>query len=87
VRPLPGTLRPDDRGQGGPTLWRRAEVTGRHFTHSWRHAYATSLLRRGVDIHVVQRLLGHSNISTTVRYLHLSDADLSEAVERAFSAD
>jgi site-specific recombinase XerD len=37
-----------------------------------------------VDLHVVQRLLGHSNIATTTRYLHLSDADLLAAVDRAF---
>jgi site-specific recombinase XerD len=29
-------------------------------------------------------LMGHSNIATTTRYLHLSDADLLEAVDRAF---
>ena len=62
-------------------------VTGRHFPHRWRHSYATSLLCRGVDIHVVQRLLGHSNIATTTRYLHLSDADLSDAVDKAFPAE
>ncbi|MGD0255200.1 MAG: tyrosine-type recombinase/integrase [Acidimicrobiales bacterium] len=61
-----------------------AGAAGRHFPHRWRHTYATSLLRRGVDIHVVQRLLGHSNIATTTRYLHLSDTDLADAVDRAF---
>ncbi len=50
-----------------------AGVSGRHFPHRWRHSYATSLLRHGEDIHVAQRLLGHSNISTTIRYLHLDD--------------
>jgi hypothetical protein len=54
-----------------------AEVTGRHFLHRGRQSYATSLLRRGADIHVVQRLLGQSNIATTTSYLHLSDAALS----------
>ncbi|MGO9582710.1 MAG: tyrosine-type recombinase/integrase [Acidimicrobiales bacterium] len=61
-----------------------AGVAGRHFPHRWRHTYATDLLRRGVDIHVVQRLMGHSSIKTTSRYLHLSDADLLAAVDRAF---
>jgi integrase/recombinase XerD len=61
-----------------------AGVAGRHFAHRWRHTYATSLVRRGEDIHVVQRLMGHSNIATTSRYLHLSDADLIEAIDRAF---
>ena len=63
-----------------------AGVGGRHFAHRWRHTYATSLVRRGEDIHVVQRLMGHSNIATTSRYLHLSDADLIEAIDRAFPA-
>ena len=62
-----------------------AGVTGRHFAHRWRHTYATSLVRGGEDIHVVQRLMGHSNIAATSRYLHLSDADLLDAVDRAFS--
>jgi site-specific recombinase XerD len=64
-----------------------AGLSGRHFPHRWRHSYATSLRCRGVDIHVVQRLLGHSNIATTTRYLHLSDADLTDAVEKAFPAE
>jgi site-specific recombinase XerD len=62
-------------------------VAGRHFAHRWRHTYATSLVRRGVDIHVVQRLMGHSSIATTSRYLHLLDADLLDAVDRAFPAN
>ena len=61
-----------------------AGVAGRHFPHRWRHSYATSLVRRGEDSHVVQRLMGHSNIATTTRYLHLSDADLLAAIDRAF---
>ncbi len=64
-----------------------AGVSGRHFPHRWRHSYATTLLRRGADIHVVQRLLGHSNIATTTRYLHLSDTDLADAVDKAFPAE
>lgn len=64
-----------------------AGVAGRHCPHCWRHTYATSLVRQGVDIRVIQRLMGHSSITTTTtRYLHLSDADLIEAVDRAFPA-
>jgi site-specific recombinase XerD len=61
-----------------------AGVAGRHFPHRWRHTYAASLVRRGEDIHVVQRLMGHSNIATTSRYLHLSGADLLAAIDQAF---
>jgi site-specific recombinase XerD len=39
-----------------------------------------------IRVNVVQRLMGHSNIATTTRYLHLSDADLIEAIDRAFPA-
>jgi site-specific recombinase XerD len=44
------------------------------------------LVRRDVDIHVILRLMGHSSVTTTTRYLRLSDADLTAAVDRAFPA-
>jgi site-specific recombinase XerD len=44
-------------------------------------------VRRGEDIYVVQRLMGHSNIATTSQYLHLSDAGLLAAIDRAFPED
>ena len=51
-------------------------VSGRHHPRKWRHTYATRLLGNGVDIHKIQRLLGHADIKTTVLCLHLVDDDL-----------
>jgi site-specific recombinase XerD len=46
--------------------------------HGLRHAFATHLLEAGVDIHTIQRLMGHGHISTTVRYFHLAQKHLAE---------
>ncbi|MBL0353467.1 MAG: site-specific integrase [Dechloromonas sp.] len=45
--------------------------------HTLRHAFATHLLEAGVDIHTIQRLLGHGHVGTTMRYFHLAQTHLT----------
>lgn len=60
-----------------------SKVTKRVTPHMLRHTAATLLLEEGVDIRVVQRLLGHQSISTTEIYTHVADMTLRKALVRA----
>jgi site-specific recombinase XerD len=52
---------------------RAAGITRWVTPHALRHSYATRLLKNGVDTRVLQILLGHVHIATTVIYTHLTE--------------
>ena len=64
-------------------LAKKSGITRLH-PHLLRHTAATRMLANGADLHSVQRLLRHSDIRTTLRYLHLVPEQLQEKM-RLFS--
>jgi len=56
-------------------LAKRANVDNAH-PHRMRRTFATNLSKRGMDIHEIQKLMGHSNINTTTAYICLDDTTL-----------
>lgn len=65
------------------TYSKRAGIDRKITPHTLRHSFATHLLQKGASLRHVQELLGHSSISTTQVYTHLTDTHMRDEYEKS----
>jgi site-specific recombinase XerD len=63
------------------TYAKKAGITKKIGPHTLRHSYATDLLRATKNIRLVQKALGHSDLSTTMIYTHIVDEEFEDALK------
>jgi len=62
-------------------ICKRADIKYLGF-HGIRHTVGTRLIEQGVQINVTQAILGHSDIRTTMKHIHLTDNSIKEAMTK-----
>jgi site-specific recombinase XerD len=69
------------------TLKRKLNIKGSISPHKWRHTFATNFIQRGGNLTYLQTFLGHADLTTTQKYLHLTTKDLQKEYDRIFNND
>lgn len=59
-------------------------ISNRYSPHCFRHGCAVGLLKHGVDVRIVQQILGHSSIATTQIYTHMNADDIAKVLEKSY---
>lgn len=60
--------------------YKTPRIDKRYTPHTFRHCFATHLLEQGTNLLIIQRLMGHSNLSNTLKYLHVQKLALDQVV-------
>ena len=77
-----GKLNPRDVREMVYTYSKKAGIENKDISpHTFRHTFASDLLRATNNLRKVQKALGHSDISTTQIYTHIVDEELEEAMK------
>ncbi|GMU90565.1 MAG: hypothetical protein AMXMBFR49_27700 [Chlorobiota bacterium] len=77
---LPSNNTSDYVGKFFKKVIRKLNLDNRLHFHSLRHSFATNLAQKGIPVTVIQKLLGHQNIQTTMIYTHTSNTQLKDAI-------
>jgi len=75
---LGGKISPKTVGWCFRNYGRKAGIKGRCTPHVFRHTFATNFIRKGGNVFTLQRIMGHSTLLTTRKYIQLDIEDLKQ---------